>query len=121
MLFFLLFEFLLFCRSADASISLSHKPGTISAYTGPDMKTVHAKLGITPSAFNAFNSELLNVLASKGVSSTDIAAVSSLLVCDTRSHHHLFCVLFFINCLFMCFSLRAGCFSYLLLLCLAVF
>jgi len=53
--------------------------GTIPAYTGPDMKTVHGKLGVTPSAFNAFNAELLNVLATNGVTSQDVGSVGQLL------------------------------------------
>jgi len=53
--------------------------GTITPYTGADMKTVHAPIRVTPEAFDAFNSILLGVLTNSGVESADVNAVSGVL------------------------------------------
>eukprot|EP01115_Flamella_aegyptia_P005576 TRINITY_DN2334_c0_g1_i1.p1 TRINITY_DN2334_c0_g1~~TRINITY_DN2334_c0_g1_i1.p1 ORF type:complete len:197 (+),score=104.37 TRINITY_DN2334_c0_g1_i1:252-842(+) len=54
--------------------------GSIGAYTGnPDMKAVHANMPITLAYFNAFNSALLNVLTTNGVTQADANAVGAVL------------------------------------------
>jgi len=53
--------------------------GSITPYTGPSMSRVHQKMGIDFAAFSYFNDQVISVLASAGVSSTDQVAVRGVL------------------------------------------
>jgi len=53
--------------------------GSIGSYAGAPLTTAHAGLGITVAQFNQFNSILLGVMTSLGVSPADVAAVSGVL------------------------------------------
>jgi len=64
--------------------ALGCSDGTIAAYTGPDMGTVHKNIPITSAAFAAFCAALLGVMQGAGVLPADLATVNTTLY-STRS------------------------------------
>jgi len=59
--------------------ALGCSDGSIDAYTGPDMKTVHATLGIDKAPFEYFNQQVVKVMQTSGVEYADVVTVATLL------------------------------------------